>query len=110
KPSTTICSSGITSEKKSVEGSRRTCSVSLRKTARNPRNKSDMSALRQFSRLGLVLVGELDKDVFETRRERTNLPHGNAVFSELLAQIVQVEMIFDQRVNGLSTHRGAANA
>src|SRR5579859_6788850 len=109
KPSTTICSNGITSEKKSVEGSRRTCSVSLKKTARNPRNRSDMSALRQFARLGLMLVGELDENVFETRIKRANFPNGNAILTELLAQIVQVEMIFDERVNGLSKNRGAAN-
>src|SRR5579864_4315823 len=109
KPSTTICSNGITSEKKSVEGSRRTCSVSLKNTARNPRNRSDMSAFRQFARLGLMLVGELDENVLEARLKGANLPHGNAVSPELLAQIVQVKAVFDERVNGLSKNSSAAN-
>src|SRR5579863_2483387 len=56
-----------------------------------------------------MLVGELDENVFETRLKRANFPNGNAILPELLAQIVQVEMIFDERVNGLSKNRGAAN-
>src|ERR1700676_494657 len=57
-----------------------------------------------------MLVGELDEDVFETRSKRANLPDGNSVFQELLAEIVQVEMVFDEGVNGLSENRGAADA
>src|SRR5579864_3252694 len=102
KPSTTICSSGITREKKSVEGSRRTCSVSLKKTARNPRKSSNTRGLQRFSRLGLMLVGQLHEDVFQAGFQRTNFADGDAVFPELLAEIAQVEVIFNERVNGLA--------
>src|SRR6266446_5750065 len=63
KPKTTICNRGITNEKKSVEGSRRTCSVSLKNTARKPRKTLDTNALH----LALVLVGEFDEIVFDQR-------------------------------------------
>src|SRR5882762_3165267 len=106
RQSTTICSNGITSEKKSVEGSRRTCSVSLKKTARKPRKRSNTGLLR----LRLVLIGQLDEDVFEARLERANFTHGDSVFEKLLAKIVEVEMFFDQRVNRLAENGGAANA
>src|ERR1700693_3837803 len=58
----------------------------------------------------LVLVGELDEDVFEAGGQRANLGDRNSVFQQLLAEIVQVKMIFDERVNGLTENRGAANA
>src|SRR5712664_1016179 len=106
RPSTTICSSGITSEKKSVEGSRRTCRVSLKKTARKPRKRSDTGRLR----FRLVLVGQLYEDIFKARGERANFADGDSVFEELLAQIVEVEMLFHKRVNGLAENGGATNA
>src|SRR5258706_4780986 len=106
RPSTTICSNGITSEKKSVEGSRRTCSVSLKKTARKPRKRSNTGLLR----LRVVLIGQLDEDVFEARLERANFAHNDPVFEKLPAKIVEVEMFFDQRVNRLAENGGAANA
>src|ERR1700730_8145883 len=106
RPSTTICSRGITREKKSVEGSRRTCSVSLRKTARKPRKRLDTSRLR--FRLGLV--GQLDENIFEAGGERTNFGDGDSVLEELLAEIVEIEMIFHKRVDGLAENGGAANA
>src|SRR6266478_1251296 len=106
KPKTTICNRGITNEKKSVEGSRRTCSVSLKNTARKPRKTLDTNALH----LALVLVGEFDENVFQAGSQRTDFGNGDAVFEELLAQIVQVEMVFDQRMNGLAKNGGTANA
>src|SRR6266849_3920505 len=105
KPRTTICNRGITNEKKSVEGSRRTCSVSLKNTARKPRKTLDTNALH----LALVLVGELNENVFETGSERANLTDGDSIFEELLAEIVEIEMVFDQRMNGLAKNGGAAN-
>src|SRR5258708_4837580 len=57
----------------------------------------------------LMLVGELDEDVFEAGSERTNLGHGNAVLQELLAEIVEIESIFDERMDGLSEDGGAAD-
>src|SRR6266404_5876071 len=106
RPSTTICSSGITSEKKSVEGSRRTCSVSLKKTARNPRNRSNTGGLG----LRLVLVGQLDENILEARLKRANFTDSDSILEELLAKVVEVEMFFDERMNGLAENRGAANA
>src|SRR6202022_4777439 len=98
RPSTTICSRGITSEKKSVEGSRRTCSVSLRKTARKPRKRLDTSRLR----FRLVFVGQLDENIFEARGERANFPDGVSVLEELLAEIVEGEMLFQKRGDRLA--------
>src|ERR1700730_735201 len=106
RPSTTICSKGITREKKSVEGSRRTCSVSLKKTARKPRKRLDTSRLR----FRLVLVGQLDKNIFEARLERANVADGDSILEELLAKIVKIEMMVYERVDGLTENSGAANA
>src|ERR1700756_2925195 len=98
RPRTTICSNGITSEKKSVEGSRRTCSDSLKRTARKPRKRSNTGLLR----LRLVLIGQLDENIFEAWLERPNFAHGDPVLQKLLAKIVEVEMFIDERVNRLS--------
>src|SRR5260370_36566220 len=57
-----------------------------------------------------MLVGELDEDVFEAGSERTNLSDGNPVFQELVAEIVEIEMVFDKRVDGLTENGGAADA
>src|ERR1700731_3374333 len=105
-PSTTICSKGITREKKSVEGSRRTCSVSLKKTARKPRKRLDTTRLR-FRR---VLVGQLEENIFEAGGQRPNLADGDSVLEELLTQIVEVKMLVDKRVDGLAENGGAADA
>src|SRR5207249_2103230 len=58
----------------------------------------------------LMLVGKFDEDVFEAGSERANLAHGDIVFQELLAEIVEIAMIVDERMNGLSENCGAANA
>src|SRR5260370_12198825 len=57
-----------------------------------------------------MLVGELDEDGFEAGSERTNLSDGNPVFQELVAEIVEIEMVFDKRVDGLTENGGAADA
>src|SRR5437879_1794127 len=57
-----------------------------------------------------MLVGELDENIFETWGERTNLGDGDTVLPELFAQIVQIEMVLDERMNGLAENCGAANA
>src|SRR5712692_4782188 len=106
KPSTTICNRGITREKKSVAGSRRTCSVSLYKTAPKPRKMSRTGGLQQ----SLVLEGELHKNVFEAGGEGANLGDGDAVFQELFAEIVEIEMVLDERMDGLPENGGAADA
>src|SRR6266568_2060696 len=59
---------------------------------------------------GLMLVGELDENVFEAGSERANFCDGDAVFQELFAEIVEVEMILDERVDGLSENGGAADS
>src|SRR5467141_3328365 len=58
----------------------------------------------------LMLVGELDEDVFEAGSERTNLCDGNAVLHELFAEIVEIETVFDKRVDGLPENGCAAYA
>src|SRR5712664_1900888 len=57
-----------------------------------------------------MLVGEFDKDVFEAGSERTNFCDGDAVSQELLAKIVEIEMVLDERMDGLSENGGAADA
>src|SRR5712671_6120024 len=106
RPRTTICSSGITREKKRVEGSRRTCRVSLKKTARKPRKRSNTG------RLGfrLVLIGQFYEYIFEAGSQRANLTDLNSVLEELRTEIVEVETIFDERVNRLAEDGGATNA
>src|SRR2546425_415424 len=66
----------------------------------------NMGGLQQ----GLMLVGELDENVFEAWSERANFCDGDAVFQELFAEIVEVEMILDERVDGLSENGGAADS
>src|SRR5713101_7011834 len=66
----------------------------------------NMGGLQQ----GLMLVGELDENVFEAGSERANFCDGDAVFQELFAEIVEVEMILDERVDGLSENGGAADS
>src|SRR6266581_9789256 len=59
---------------------------------------------------GLMLVGELDENVFEAGSERANFCDGDAVFQKLFAEIVEVEMILDERMDGLSENGGAADS
>src|SRR5258708_1670025 len=57
-----------------------------------------------------MLVGELDKDVFETGSEGPNLGNGNAVFQELFAELLKIEMVVNERVDGLSENSSATDA
>src|SRR5208282_3979842 len=59
---------------------------------------------------GLMLVSELDEDIFEAGSERANLCHSNAVLQKLSAEIIEIETVFDERVDGLPEDGGAANA
>src|SRR5260370_17080759 len=59
---------------------------------------------------GLMLVGERDENVLEAGSGRANFCDGDAVFQELFAEIVEVEMILDERVDGLSENGGAADS
>src|SRR5215470_11179582 len=58
----------------------------------------------------LVLVGELDEDVLKAWSERANFGDGDAVLQKLLAKLVEIEVIVDERVDRLSKDGGAANA
>src|SRR6266576_109967 len=58
---------------------------------------------------GLLFVGEFDESVFQAWGQRANLGHGNAVFQELLAELVQIKMFIDERVDGLAKNRGTAD-
>src|SRR5260370_27325141 len=57
-----------------------------------------------------MLVGEFHEDVLEDGSERANLGDSDAVFQELVAEVVEIEMIVNERMNGLSENGGAANA
>src|SRR6266478_4418557 len=57
-----------------------------------------------------MLVGEFDEDVLEAWSERTNFGDGDAVFQELFTEIVEIEMVFDERMDGLPENGGAADA
>ena len=56
-----------------------------------------------------MLVGELDENIFEAGSERANFGYRDAIFEEFLAELVQIEMVVDERVDGLAENRGAAN-
>src|SRR5439155_5767697 len=72
----------------------------------NPRKILSTGALKQC----LVLVSELHENVFEAWSKRTNLGDGNAFFQKLLAKFVEIEVVFDERVDGLPENGGAADA
>src|SRR5258708_37963470 len=57
-----------------------------------------------------MLVGELDEDVFEAGSERANLCDGNAVLQELVAEVIEIETVFDERMDRLAENGCAANA
>ena len=57
-----------------------------------------------------MLVGELDEDVFEAGSERANFGDSDAVLQELVPEIIKIEAVFDERVDGLPENGGAADA
>src|SRR5882762_20221 len=57
-----------------------------------------------------MFVGEFDEHVFKTGGERANFCDGDAVFQQLLAEIIEIEAVIDERVDGLAKNGGAANA
>src|ERR1700757_1569455 len=93
-------------EKNSVAKSRRTCSVSLYKTAPKPRKGLSTGGLL----LGQVFRGELDEDVFEAGSKRTNFGDHDVVFQELRAKVFEIKIVIDQGVNRLAKDRRTANA
>src|SRR5260370_35694947 len=58
----------------------------------------------------LMLVGEFDEDILEAGSERANLGEGKILFEKLVAEVVEITMIVDERMNGLPEDGGAANA
>src|SRR6185369_4566427 len=105
KPSRNICIRGMVSEKNSVPASRRMCRASLKKTAPKPRKMSPTGGLLKL----LMLVRQFDENVFQTGSERANLGDGDPFLEEALADIFEVEMIVDERVDGLPEDGGAAD-
>src|SRR6266581_4858793 len=55
-----------------------------------------------------MLVGEFHKDVLQAGGQRTNF--GDADSQELVAEVVEIEVIVDERMNGLAENGGAADA
>src|SRR3974390_181810 len=65
---------------------------------------------RFFGLQRLMAEGELDEDIFQGGGERANLSDVNGLLFELLAKMAEIEVVVDQRVNGLAEDGGAANA
>src|SRR5579859_5895683 len=57
-----------------------------------------------------MLVGEFDEDIFQRRSERADFRDDDALLQQLRANVFQIEVVVDQRVDGLPENRGAANA
>src|ERR1700694_5221125 len=74
--------------------------------APKPRNRSRTGCLQH----SLMLVGELDEDVFEAGSEGANFRDGDAILQELLAEVVEVVVVVDQRMDGLPENGGGADA
>src|SRR5579871_2233384 len=106
KPRRNIWRSGMVSEKKRVPASRRTWSASLQKTAPTPRKMLFTLGL-QFC---LMLVGQLDENVFEARSQWTNFGDGNVLLLKPLTKIIETQAVFNQGMDRLTEDRGAANA
>src|SRR5258708_33082916 len=58
----------------------------------------------------LMLVSEFDEDILEAGSERANLGDGNILFQKLVAEVVKIAMVLNERMNGLPEDGGAANA
>src|SRR5579859_260362 len=63
-----------------------------------------------FLRLRLMLVGELDEDVFQTGRERANFGDGDILFFKVPAKKFERKIVVNEGVDGLTENGGAANA
>src|SRR5258707_492674 len=57
-----------------------------------------------------MFVGEFDEYVFERRSERADFRDDDALFPQLFAEMVEVEIVVDERVDGLAEDCGAADA
>ena len=57
-----------------------------------------------------MFVSKLHENIFQARRQRPNLCHGDAFLQKLLAQVVQIEVVVNQRVDGLAENRRAADS
>jgi len=54
-----------------------------------------------------MFIGEFDEDVFEGRSERADFRDDDALFQQLFAEMVEVEIVVDERVDGLAEDCGA---
>src|SRR5690242_10310884 len=60
--------------------------------------------------LCLMLVGKLDENIFQARRERANLRHDDALFQQIGTKSFEIKAIVDQPMDRLPENRGAANS
>src|SRR5882724_13194196 len=58
----------------------------------------------------LMLVGQLDKNVFQAGRKRSNFGDGNTFVFEATAQTIERKIVVNESVNRLAKDCGAANA
>src|SRR5579859_2109953 len=58
----------------------------------------------------LMLVGQLDENVFEARSQWTNFGDGNVLLLKPLTKIIETQAVFNQGMDRLTEDRGAANA
>src|SRR5882724_3486404 len=58
----------------------------------------------------LMLVGQLDKNVFQAGRKRANFADGNTFVFEAAAQSIERKIVVNESVNRLAKNCGAANA
>src|SRR5260221_724956 len=58
----------------------------------------------------LMLVRQLDKNVFQAGRERTNFGHGNTFVFQATAQSIERKIVVNESVNRLAKNCRAANA
>src|SRR5215470_238975 len=60
--------------------------------------------------LPLMLVGKLDEDVFQAGSQGANLSYGNAALQEQIPQVVEIEIVVHEGVDGLAKNGCAADA
>src|SRR5271170_1180363 len=57
-----------------------------------------------------MFVGEFNEDIFQAGGQRANVRYGDAVFLQLGSQVAEIEVVFDQCVDGFAKNGRAANA
>src|ERR1700686_754368 len=57
-----------------------------------------------------MFVREFDKDVFQRGGEGADFGDDDALLQQLIAQVIEVEVVIDKRVDGLAKDGGSADA